>query len=76
MIAFAALAASGGPRTWESLRLAMLGGVLGLVFLVFEGLAASLGRVGSLPPTLAVWGPTVLAALCGVWTLLLFEERV
>lgn len=74
MLLFATLAALGAPRGAERLRLAALGGALGLAFLALDGMAASLGRVGSLPPVLAAWGPTAAAAATAAWAILLVEE--
>ncbi|HKK35310.1 MAG TPA: LptF/LptG family permease [Paracoccaceae bacterium] len=75
MLTFAALGGFGAPRSTEGLRLAGLGGALGLAFLALDGMAASLGRIGSLPPVLAAWAPTAAAAAGGIWALLLAEER-
>lgn len=53
---------------------ALLGLALGVAFLGFDGVAASLGERGVVAPAAAVWTPPLVFALLGFWALLLAEE--
>lgn len=48
--------------------------VLGLVFLLVQGLLSALAEAGTLPPILAVWSPLVLFGCIGGTVLLSLEE--
>ncbi|WP_207461671.1 LPS export ABC transporter permease LptG [Azospirillum sp. SYSU D00513] len=51
-----------------------LGLVLGLIFLVFQGLMASLAEAGVLPPFLAAWVPLAIFFCIGIALILHLEE--
>lgn len=69
--AFASFKSSRGPG---GLKLAALGAVLGLGFVVVDGLFGSFGHVGLVPAWVSAWVPAALFGVAAVWILLLREE--
>lgn len=74
MLLFAAFASFKGPRGPAGLGMAVSGTVLGLGFMMVDGIFGSLGQMGILGPSVAAWTPSLLFAIAGSWVLLLKEE--
>lgn len=68
---FAAFQSARGPG---GLTLAAIGAVLGLGFVVADGVAGSFGQLGVIPAWAAAWTPPLIFAVVAVWTLLMREE--
>ncbi|MEM7498476.1 MAG: LptF/LptG family permease [Pseudomonadota bacterium] len=64
----------GAGRTGGALaRAAAFAALLGLVFVVGEGVALSLGEKGLMAPDAAAWAPALIALLIGLWSILRAE---
>jgi lipopolysaccharide export system permease protein len=74
MLLFAAFASFKGPRGSAGLGMAVAGTVLGLCFVLLDGIFGSLGQLGILGPAVAAWTPAALFTIAGSWILLLKEE--
>lgn len=74
MLLFATFASFKGPRGSAGLGIAAIGTVLGLGFLIVDGIFASLGKLGIFPAEIAAWAAAVLFATAGIWVLLMKEE--
>ncbi len=74
MLLLAAFASFKGPRGPSGLWMAVTGTVLGLCFVMVDGIFGSLGQMGILGPAVAAWTPAALFAIAGSWVLLLKEE--
>jgi lipopolysaccharide export system permease protein len=73
MLLLAAFASFKGPRGAAGLGMAVTGTVLGLGFVMLDGIFGSLGQTGILGPAVAAWTPAALFAIAGAWLLLLNE---
>jgi lipopolysaccharide export system permease protein len=69
--AFASFKSARGPG---GLGLVATGAVLGLGFVVVDGLLGSFGQIGLVPARAAAWVPPALFAIAAGWTLLMREE--
>lgn len=74
MLLLAMPAAFGTARHGGAGRGLLLGGVLGLVSLVVDGVLTALGEVGVLPPALAAWTSPLIFICIGGAILLRLEE--
>lgn len=74
MLLCAAFATFKAPRGPGGLGMAVTGAVLGLGFVMVDGLLGSFGQVGLLPAWAAAWLPAAVFALAALWTLLMQEE--
>ena len=74
ILLFAGFASFKGPRGPAGLGMAVAGTVLGLGFVLADGIFGSLGQMGILGPAVAAWTPAALFAVAGAWALLLKEE--
>ena len=74
MILLAAPAAFGMRRSGGFGKGAVWSVVLGFGFLLTDGMLASLGETGNMPPVLAAFGALVLFAAIGGWMLVTLEE--
>ena len=74
MILLAAPAAFGMRRSGGFGKGAVWSVVLGFGFLLTDGMLASLGETGNMPPLLAAFGALILFSAVGGWMLVTLEE--
>lgn len=65
MLLLAAPVAHGLRRRGGAMGNLALGVVIGLAFLLVDGLLAAMGEAGSMPPVVAAWAPTLFFAAVG-----------
>ena len=74
MLLCAAFASFKGSRGPGGLGLVALGAVMGMAFVVVDGLFGSFGQIGLIPAWVAGWVPAMLFSASAGWTLLMREE--
>lgn len=74
MLLCAAFASFKGARGPGGLGLSVTGALLGMGFVVVDGLFGSFGQVGLIAAWMAAWVPAILFAVAAIWVLLLYEE--
>ena len=74
MVTLASLAGFGLNRGGGGLKTALIGIVLGLLYVTGHGVLGSLSEVGAVDPVWAATLPTALFAVIGIWGLVLLEE--
>ena len=74
MLLCAAFASFKGARGPGGIGLPITGAVLGLGFVIADGLFGSFGQVGLVPAWVAAWVPSLLFGIAAVWILLIYEE--
>lgn len=74
MLLCAAFASFKGARGPGGLGLVAIGAVLGLGFVVVDGIFGSTGQIGLIPAWAAAWVPPALFGIAAGWILLMREE--
>lgn len=74
MLVLAALAGFGLARSGGGPRMAVLGVVLGFLYIALDGVLGALSEVGVIDAIIAAAAPTALFAALGLWGLLVLEE--